>query len=450
MKPFETWIIDYVLNSLWQVPLVFVAAWVAARLASPIGPATQHRVWVLAVMAQVVLPMCHFDISNAWRHFGPWFSALIHFTLGGGGNDAETRVALGPATVVGDGFMHLPGWSQIAIAATYSGLVLYAAGRLMCGLLRTNQILREAQTLPAADELVRSIGRAGATEENRVEVLVSEVLSGPVTIGLRRRALLLPAGFLEQVSQGDLTAVLAHEVAHIDRRDFLKNLFYGALSLPISYHPVLWLTTACLAETREMVCDEIAAQFVTGRENYARSLLRLASMLVVPMPVRTLHAIGIFDANSLERRVMNLTQKRPVIRGVRRFALVAACVVVALGACASALALRLDFTASATETDAPKRPHVGVNDLKIVSKVQPVYPVKAKQEKNTVNGAVILTATIGKDGAIEHLAVKKSLRDDYDQSALDAVRQWRYEPYLLNGEAVEVETEVSIFYEIRK
>ena len=69
-----------------------------------------------------------------------------------------------------------------------------------------------------------------------------------------------------------------------------------------------------------MVCDAMAAETVAGRENYARSLLRLASLLVHGTPARTLHAIGIFDANIFERRVMNLTEKYVELRGVRRLA----------------------------------------------------------------------------------------------------------------------------------
>jgi protein TonB len=46
--------------------------------------------------------------------------------------------------------------------------------------------------------------------------------------------------------------------------------------------------------------------------------------------------------------------------------------------------------------------------------------------------------------------VKKSLRNDYDQNAIDAVRNWRWEPYHLNGEPVEVVTTVTIVYTLKK
>ena len=67
-------------------------------------------------------------------------------------------------------------------------------------------------------------------------------------------------------------------------------------------------------------------------------------------PIRILHAIGIFDANILERRVMNLTRRDAEVRGLRRVAIVAACVAIGAATCVSALALRMQVSADkATE-----------------------------------------------------------------------------------------------------
>jgi TonB family protein len=87
-------------------------------------------------------------------------------------------------------------------------------------------------------------------------------------------------------------------------------------------------------------------------------------------------------------------------------------------------------------------------DMTILNKVQPVYPPDAKKAK--VSGAVTLSAVIGKDGTVENLIVIKSVRTDVDHSALDAVRQWRYQPYLLNGEPVEVKTTIHVVYSLKK
>jgi protein TonB len=76
-----------------------------------------------------------------------------------------------------------------------------------------------------------------------------------------------------------------------------------------------------------------------------------------------------------------------------------------------------------------------------VHKVQPDYPPLARQAR--IQGAVVLQAVISRDGAIENLQVLSG-HPMLVQAAVQAVRQWRYRPYVLNGEPVEVETQVTV------
>jgi len=74
--------------------------------------------------------------------------------------------------------------------------------------------------------------------------------------------------------------------------------------------------------------------------------------------------------------------------------------------------------------------------------VSPQYPQMAKIAR--VQGPVVLAAVIGKDGAIQNLRVVSTASPLLNQSALDAVKQWRYRPYILNGEPVEVDTTITV------
>ena len=58
MSTVQSWILSYLLNSLWQVPLLFAAGWLAARALRPLGAAAEHRVWVGVLLAQTLLPAC--------------------------------------------------------------------------------------------------------------------------------------------------------------------------------------------------------------------------------------------------------------------------------------------------------------------------------------------------------------------------------------------------------
>jgi TonB family protein len=89
----------------------------------------------------------------------------------------------------------------------------------------------------------------------------------------------------------------------------------------------------------------------------------------------------------------------------------------------------------------------GVAEGHIVKKVGPEYPALAKAAR--LQGAVVLHALIGKDGDIRSLRVKQPLGLGVEESAANAVSQWRYKPTTLNGDPVEVDTQITINYQLR-
>jgi len=87
----------------------------------------------------------------------------------------------------------------------------------------------------------------------------------------------------------------------------------------------------------------------------------------------------------------------------------------------------------------------GVATGMLIQKTTPTYPPIAKAAR--VSGTVVIQATISKTGTIENLKVVSGPAM-MQQAALDAVRTWRYRPYLLNGEPVEVETEIKLQFRL--
>lgn len=112
---------------------------------------------------------------------------------------------------------------------------------------------------------------------------------------------------------------------------------------------------------------------------------------------------------------------------------------------------------SLTETSALPLPHPAavtrnlrlseVMEGNLIHKVEPLYPPMAKQIG--LQGAVILKAFISREGMIERVQVEKG-HPILARAAQDAVRQWRYKPYYLNGEPIEVETEVTVNFVLQR
>jgi protein TonB len=87
----------------------------------------------------------------------------------------------------------------------------------------------------------------------------------------------------------------------------------------------------------------------------------------------------------------------------------------------------------------------GVSQGLILKRVQPVYPEQARQMR--LEGTVELQANISKSGSISSI---KQLAGDpiLGRSAADAVRQWKYKPYFLNGEPIEIQTQVTVIFKL--
>ena len=285
-----------------------------------------------------------------------------------------------------------------------------------------------------------------------VALCSSARIFAPLTMGFVRKRVVLPAGMLAELAQADVDTAIIHELAHVERNDFLKNLLYELLSLPVSYHPAFWLARQRMTETREMICDQMAAE-LSGSHEYAQSLLRLASLLLEGKPLGVPHAIGVFDTNTLERRLMKLTQLTKPAGRLHRWAAFGASVALGIVVASTVIALRFDVVAAAADKASANNQGVPTsippNKMaeRILTKVPPKYPPAAKKEH--IQGKVVLSAVIGTTGHIENLKVVSG-PPELQQSAMDAVRQWTYKPVLWKGQPIEVETTVNVTYSLAK
>lgn len=441
----QSWVLSYLVNSLWQAPLLFAAGWLAARLLRPLGAAAEHRVWVGVLLLQGVLPACS-AAQFAWlRGIVLWGARAPQ-----AGNDSVT-VVVGAGTAA-SGFS-FPAVLLAALTFAYCAAVAWFAARFLWRWVRLGSVRSTAiesrltgQAARIWEECSDRYGIRNAT------VATSSRTFAPVTLGARRKLLLLPTGLAARMSDVEMHCVIAHELAHMRRNDFLKNLFYELLSLPVSYHPAVWFARERLTESREIVCDQLAAD-LTGRGEYSRSLLHLASMIVEAVPSTAAHALGIFDTNTLERRLMKLAEKQSEIRGIRRIAALSFSLVLGAATCASALALHMQVNSSDAPGHHPTAHPAFINvrssvmEGQLIHKVTPKYPLQAKKDR--VQGKVILNAVIDKEGNVTSLKVESGPKE-LRQSSLDAVRQWKYKPYLLNGQPVAVKTTVNITYSLSK
>jgi hypothetical protein len=144
----------------------------------------------------------------------------------------------------------------------------------------------------------------------------------------------LPEKFCHDASEDVLLSVIAHETAHVARRDYLTKLLVEFISLPISFHPVTFFIKRQIERERELACDELVTRKVLAADVYARSLLSAADLALLPAEGSI--ALSVFDGQILENRIMRLTRNNfGLSRNLGRLATSAALLLV----CASALSL---------------------------------------------------------------------------------------------------------------
>ncbi|MFL6194152.1 MAG: M56 family metallopeptidase, partial [Thermoanaerobaculia bacterium] len=150
------------------------------------------------------------------------------------------------------------------------------------GLRRVRRLPRQAR--PAGDaiealtrDLCRrlKIGRA-------VTLLESAAVTVPMVIGWLRPVVLVPASTLAGLTPLQLEAILAHELAHVRRHDYLVNLLQAAVETLLFYHPAVWWVSAQVRKERESCCDDLAVAVCGDRLGYARALVDLERMRSTP------------------------------------------------------------------------------------------------------------------------------------------------------------------------
>ncbi len=153
-----------------------------------------------------------------------------------------------------------------------------AGGLLLLGRLRRQSA--RAISAPLMDVCLTLQRRMGL--RRIVEYCESHEIDAPAVIGWFRPVVLLPVSALTGLSQEQLEAVLAHELAHIRRMDAFVNLFQIFAESVLFYHPAVWWVSRRIRVEREHCCDDAAIAVCGDRLEYARALTLMEGWRAAP------------------------------------------------------------------------------------------------------------------------------------------------------------------------
>jgi beta-lactamase regulating signal transducer with metallopeptidase domain/HEAT repeat protein len=161
-----------------------------------------------------------------------------------------------------------------------------------------------------------------------VSIVASVRVSVPVVLGHLKPVVILPAAVLAGLSPTQLEAILAHELAHVRRHDYLVNLAQSVIETLLFYHPAVWWVSRQVRVAREHCCDDLAVTVCGSRTAYVHALLGLEEL----RQPDTLLALGATTGSLLGRARRLLVPAEHCAASPRLAASVIALTVVALAA----------------------------------------------------------------------------------------------------------------------
>ena len=408
-------------------------------------PRTLLVYWRLLLIAVLVLPL----LTAVWQPAAPLPTLAIE------GLTIEQVVATTLPVAA-------RGLSWRAVLAIVIGVTLFALARLVAGLVFLHRCRRSALPLTPTPDPITNLQRRLGLE---IPFLVSEWFSVPITFGWRRPAVLLPETF-RGLSADEQEGVACHELLHIRRRDWPMTVLEELLRAVAWFHPAVWILLPKIALSREQVVDEHVVRLTGKRRQYLDALWRVvctnqrhANALVVPLLGRS----------HLVERVAWLKKEKPMSKSRIVMSMLVLVVSVAVAGLVGA-----SVFPAASETAMRIMPPAVPDDSKVqdkdaekdklktvskdsecdeithpvaIEKVNPKYPEEARKAK--IMGNVIVETEINEKGTVDDIEVIESPDELLSEAAIEAIRQWTFEPALCDGRPVGVYYDLTIKFHLK-
>lgn len=274
---------------VWQGALIALGAAIGLRLLRSASAQSRYLFACLALGAMLAAPgLTAYVIDGGRASSAPAPAAT-------GAPPAPVLPALGAASSRRSGTASSPTgdglrFSIDTLLPTFVSIWLCGVAilllRLAGGCWRVRRLHRSAfhepvsQWQATADRLARRLGLA-----RPVFIVDSMRVATPTVIGWIRPVILLPVAAMANLAPAQVEAILAHELAHIRRHDFLVNLLQTAAETLLFYHPATWWLSARIRVEREHCCDDVAVEVCGDPVAYADALTELAAWNVGHTPL---------------------------------------------------------------------------------------------------------------------------------------------------------------------
>lgn len=350
-----------------------------------------------------------------------WPAATLVLRLSHGADAGAGALPLGP--LLAGGATQADGWRDILqgnlswVVGAWALCAAALALRMVLGLLWIGRAARRdsgnAQWQARLDALARGFGIARG-----VRLQVVDGLASPVTAGWWKPVVLVPAALVSGMPPQLLEALLAHELAHVRRCDYLVNLVQSVIETLLFYHPAVWWISHRIRVEREHIADDLAARRIGEPRRLALALSELEKL---QFSNNTLAMAA--NGGDLMQRIKRLVRPTPDMQALNWKAAIPV-----LGLAATMLVGCAQTPVADSAADAVTTPPLA----QFNSCAKPMYPAEALAKR--LQGTVTLQFKVETDGSVQDSKVMKSSGDaSLDEAARVAIAKCTFTPATVNG-----------------
>ena len=299
------------LHLLWQGALVAGVLAAALHLIDRKNAAMRYALSCLALAALLA-----FGVGTAVRIYEPAGEAISNLEAVDSGFPAT--VAQDPVAPTGVPILELLRLYAPQIVFVWLIGVALLSIRLGVTWFRARRLIT-AEAVPAAESWQEVVRRLSTSLRlvRPVRLLESAAVEVPSVIGWLRPVILIPVSSLSGLTPDQLEMILAHELAHIRRHDFLVNLVQSIAETLLFYHPAAWWISRQIRIERENCCDDLAVAVCGNALHYARALTMLEELRRAPASAVAANGGSLF---ARIRRIVTRTEEGRLVNGWTAFA----------------------------------------------------------------------------------------------------------------------------------
>jgi len=425
---------ELLLRSSWQLLLLTLVVWPLSRLSRNELPRFAYALWLILLIKALAPLSFELNVPGAQVLALP---TLVSGDFALAGLEADRT---------------LPFSVKDALMVVWIVIVFILAARVIVREVVVRRRLAAAQPVDHSD-LVNELKTALGIRMP-ITLLAAGTVRSPFTLGVRKPKIYLPTD-VHRWDPQELRAVLAHEMAHIRRRDQVVIYLQALVRVLYFFHPAVWLINDQLDYDRERICDDLAiASSKSEAAQYGSRLLRQLERSQTPN-LKPALVSGFFMSNgSLVKRFEYIMNRGDWMKRLNayHYGLIGAVVIgTVLIGCSKApvdppnAVVGNESLPKFVEYDEPPVPVEGY--AAIMKHV--VYPDDAR--KAGIEGTVVVQAKITKEGRAEECRVLEgeTIKELW-QPAIYAIESTGWKPAMADGKAVEVWVSIPIAFKLKE